>query len=102
MPKPHHTIVDGNIEAAIWKNENKSKSGYYTFSLSKTYEKDGKTKYTSSYGYFDGIRVARITLQAVEWIAQVQNTKASDAASESAESGKKKRPGKRERERPAA
>jgi len=89
LPKPHHTIGDENITASIWKNDGGSRGTYYTFSLSKSYEKDGETKYTTSFGYFDGIRVARITLEAVEWIAAQKPKK--DAAS-------KQRSGKRERQ----
>ena len=97
MADPHHTISEDNIHAAIWKNEGGGNSHYFTVSLSKSYESDGKTKYTSSFGHFDLIRVARLSLMATEWIAgenQKRNKKKT--------SSHKRRPGKQERQRKAS
>lgn len=108
VPKPHHVITEGNIQASIWKNTGGAKGHYYTFSMSKSYERDGKTQYGTSFGYFDGIRVARLALEAVEWIAEAQQGSGGDereaeedSESRASRSSKRrssgKRKGKRER-----
>ena len=94
VPKPHNAIEVGNITASIWKNEGGKNGHYYTFSLSKSFKRDGKTEYTTSFGYFDGIRVAKATLEAIEWIARQQkegSTKSSTKKKSAARRGKRER-----------
>jgi len=99
VPKPHHVIEDRNVVASIWKNEGGKNGHYYTFSLSKSFTRDNKTEYTTSFGYFDGIRVAKATLGAIDWIARQQNRDKddSDESSEKPNRGGSRR-GKRERQ----
>ena len=91
MAEPFHKIQEDNIQASIWKNEGGSNGHYFTVSLSKSYQRDGETQYTTSFGHFDLIRVARLSLMATEWITNQSRQK----------DGRKKkssrRPGRQER-----
>ena len=90
MAEPFHKIQEDNIQASIWKNEGGSNGHYFTVSLSKSYQRDNETHFTTSFGHFDLIRVARLSLMATEWITkQSQQKKAKKKTSS--------RPGRQER-----
>ena len=90
MAEPFHKIQEDNIQASIWRNEGGSNGHYFTVSLSKSYQRDGETQYTTSFGHFDLIRVARLSLMATEWISK-QSQQRRDKKKNS------NRPGRQER-----
>jgi hypothetical protein len=89
LAEPFHKIQEDNIQASIWKNEGGSEGHYFTVSLTKSYQRDGETHYSTSFGHFDLIRVARLSLMATEWITKQGRKK--DRKKNST------RPGRRER-----
>ena len=90
MSEPFHKIQEANIQASIWKNEGGSNGHYFTVSLTKSYQRDGETQYTTSFGHFDLIRVARLSLMATEWITKQSQQRKTKKKSSS-------RPGRQER-----
>lgn len=90
MAEPFHKIQEDNIQASIWKNEGGTNGHYFTVSLSKSYQRDGETQYATSFGHFDLIRVARLSLMATEWITKQSRQKKDKKKSSN-------RPGRQER-----
>ena len=60
MSEPFHKIQEANIQASIWKNEGGSSGHYFTVSLSKSYQRDNETHFTTSFGKPCNSRTAQI------------------------------------------
>lgn len=73
---PVGRIRDGNISAAIWKQEGKEGSEFYSITFDRTYTDDeGNPKSSSSFNRNDLLRVARLANKAYDAIENY--TKAS-------------------------
>lgn len=57
-----------NCHASIWKNEGGASGIYHTASFSKSYEVDGETHYTTSFGGFDLSRLITVASMAITWM----------------------------------
>jgi len=57
-----------NVHASIWKNEGGTNGTYNTASFSKSYEVDGETHYTTSFGGFDLSRLITVASMAITWM----------------------------------
>ena len=48
------------VTAAIWKNVNDDGQAFYSFTVERTYKKDGKYESTSSFGGSDALLLAKL------------------------------------------
>ncbi len=61
-------ITVENVHVSIWKNEGGPTGIYHTASFSKSYEVDGETHYTTSFGGFDLSRLVTAAGMAITWM----------------------------------
>lgn len=68
--RPAHSVRVGPIEAAIWGNERKDGTPFYSVTFKRSYKDGEEWKESSSYGERDCITLARAALESQAWIAQ--------------------------------
>lgn len=81
--RPAHSVrVSGAIEAAIWQNERKDGTPFYSVTFKRSYKDGDDWKESASYGERDCLSLARAALEAAAWISQEMRTAAAseDAA----------------------
>lgn len=65
--KPVHTIRQGNIEAAIWKNET-GHGLFFSTTFTRRYREGTDFKNATNFGQADLLRIARLAHLAEAWI----------------------------------
>ena len=77
--KPVETIRDGALAASIWEREG-SKGRYFEFTLSRSYQKDGKFAYSTTFHERDAeslrrvVELAAISIRRRNGAAEEQQT----------------------------
>lgn len=79
--RPAHAVRVGAVEAAIWQNERKDGTPFYSVTFKRSYKDGDDWKESPSYGERDCVSLARAALEATAWISQEMR---SAAASEDA------------------
>ena len=60
--KPVETIRHGDVSASVWRNVSEDNKAFYNVTYQKRYQKDGETKYGSSFNAYDLDDLIRCTL----------------------------------------
>lgn len=68
--RPAHSVRIGPVEAAVWENERKDGTPFYSVAFKRTYKDGEDWKESSSYGERDCLSLARAALEAQAWIGQ--------------------------------
>ena len=81
MPRPEKTFRIGGIEASIWAachTENGEVIKRYTISVHRSYKKDGTWKNTHVLFANDLLNIARVALEAYDYLRLRQNHQSSN------------------------
>ena len=66
--KPIETMRQGDVSASIWRNVSDDGKAFYNVTYQKRYQKDGETKYSSSFNAYDLDDLMRCTLDTRRYL----------------------------------
>lgn len=73
MSKPVKTFKAGNIRASVFMNSKEDEYEFYTVNTTRSYQKNGKWEYTSSFRSVDVPTAARLMNLAFDWIVEQES-----------------------------
>jgi hypothetical protein len=77
--KPVHTLRDGAIEVAIWRNEG-DKGPFFSVTHRRSYKQGDQWKESDNYGQDDLLGLAKLLDLAHTWILTQQQPRTQQAA----------------------